>query len=61
MDDKVKRTLKSFEALSDAQKKEFLGATKGYEIKGRLDENIRKDLGVSMGPLPGGGCPYCGR
>lgn len=60
MDTNVRRTLKAFEALSDAQKKEFLEATKGYEIRGRLDESVRKDLGVSMGPLPAG-CPYCGR
>jgi hypothetical protein len=60
MKDKTRRTLKTFEALSDAEKKEFLEIAKGYEIKGRLDESIRKDLGVSMGPLPGA-CPYCGR
>ncbi|UWU68208.1 hypothetical protein [Bradyrhizobium sp. NC92] len=60
MDDKVKRTLKAFEALSDAEKADFLEVLKGFETRGRLHESIRKDLKISMGPLPGA-CPYCGR
>ncbi|MGJ4933462.1 hypothetical protein [Bradyrhizobium sp. HKCCYLRH3083] len=59
MDDETMRTLRAFNKLSDKQKKEFLDATKGFEIKGRIDESITKNW-VSMGPLPGA-CPYCGR
>ncbi len=60
MNDAVRRTLKAFNALSDSQKKEFLEAFKGYEVRGILQEEVRKELGVSMGPLPGV-CVYCGK
>jgi len=60
MDNSVRRTLRAFEALNSAQKKEVLDAVKGFEIKGKLDESVRKDLGVSMGPLQGV-CIYCGK
>lgn len=60
MDDKVRRAIRVFGTLTDAQKRELLKSIKGYEEKGRLDESVRKEEGMIMGPL-GGPCPYCGK
>ncbi len=60
MDDNVRRTLKAFETLTPSQREELLKSLRGYETKGRLDESVRKDLIITMGPL-GGRCPYCGK
>ncbi len=60
MDDKVRRLLKVLEALTEAQKQEFLTALRGFEVRGKLNEDVRKEIGLIMGPL-GGRCPYCGK
>jgi len=60
MDDAVKRMLKTFEAMTEAQRKEFLGHAQDRLKKGYLEESTRKEIGVVMGPL-GGSCPYCGK
>jgi hypothetical protein len=60
MDNTVRRNLKVFNLLTVEQKKEFLESIEGYQVKGKLEEGVRKELGVSMGPLPGV-CAYCGK
>lgn len=60
MDDSVKRMIKAFESLTAAQRAEFLKSIQNYEVRGALEESVRKDASISMGPL-NGRCPYCGR
>ena len=60
MDDKVRRTLRVIEMLNPTERTELLEAMRGYQVRGRLDENVKKDLTITMGPL-GGRCPYCGK
>lgn len=60
MDNEVRRLLKAFEALPESKKSEFYNDLREYGNRGRLNEEVRKELGVSMGPL-GGKCPYCGK
>lgn len=60
MDDAVRRILRVFDTLSTEQKRELLRSLQGYEVRGVLEESVRKDMQVSLGPL-GGRCPYCGK
>lgn len=60
MDDAVRRTLKAVQALTPSQKEELRRSLRGYVEKGVLEESIRKEAGISMGPLDGT-CPYCGK
>jgi hypothetical protein len=60
MEDKVRFVLQGFENLSELQKTEVMRILDRRKILGRLDEEVRKDLRVGMGPL-GGVCPCCGR
>ena len=60
MDDAVRRMVRAFEALNPEQKMEFLNSVIRYKEHGTLDESVRKDSQINMGPL-GSRCPYCGK
>lgn len=60
MREKVKRSVRVFRTLTEEEKREFLEAIKGYEIKKALEESVVRDASMIMGPL-GTTCPYCGK
>lgn len=60
MDAAVVRLIKAIDKLTPAQKREITEALRGYEVKGRLDERIQKDISMIMGPTTGP-CPVCGK